>query len=337
MATAGIKAAAYCLNFAPELALHYGGTPAQERKSKPDSEFLRALPEHAQAYAPNKTYIGAMSIDELEKAPAPWIDNLGTPERFGSFGEIMPEDEFLGLMDICDVFDLIWLEEGFAASVAEKLAQNPVIGEKQLARLEKGRPESDILDVVEKQHALPLYSEGRLAGCCRRAHDLTVLRLASRRTVSDLFYFHSDTSVVIKAVLRFFVGTLGFPTVIFILNCTFDALLKLCIKLFKLLQAVGTDIDKHGTFICDGIDRGSAVYDTDGEGSLRFSRGAELGDIGDSTPHGKDRIDKTEGTEGMSTRSAEGYLVAVASGAAVADQTACSINGDKTVNLVGIL
>ena len=39
----------------------------------------------------------------------------------------------------------------------------------------------------------------------------------------------------------------------------------------------------------------------------------------------------------MSTRSAEGYLVAVASGAAVADQTACSINGDKTVNLVGIL
>ena len=177
MATAGIKAAAYCLNFAPELALHYGGTPAQERKSKPDSEFLRALPDHAQtyeeaqSYAPNKTYIGAMSIDEFEKAPAPWIDNLGTPERFGSFGEIMPEDEFLGLMDICDVFDLIRLEEGFAASVAEKLARNPVIGENQLARLEKGRPESDILDVVEKQHALPLYSEGKLAGCCRRAHD----------------------------------------------------------------------------------------------------------------------------------------------------------------------
>ena len=46
-----------------------------------------------------------------------------------------------------------------------------MIGENQLARLEKGRPESDILDVVEKQHALPLYSEGKLAGCCRRAHD----------------------------------------------------------------------------------------------------------------------------------------------------------------------
>ncbi|MFR3457519.1 MAG: hypothetical protein ACLTTU_03585 [Bilophila wadsworthia] len=102
MATAGIKAAAYCLNFAPELALHYGGTPAQERKSKPDSEFLRALPEHAQtyeeaqAYAPNKTYIGAMSIDELEKAPAPWIDNLGTPERFGRSVKSCPKTNSSG-------------------------------------------------------------------------------------------------------------------------------------------------------------------------------------------------------------------------------------------------
>lgn len=177
MTTVGIKAAAYCLNFAPELALHYGGTPAQERKTKPESEFLRELPKRAQtweqaaAYAPNKTYVGSMSIDELEKAPAPWIDNLGAAQRYGKFGEIMPEDEFIGLMDICDVFDLIWLEENFAAAVAVKLTQNPVMGEKQMARLEKGRPEAELLEAVEKHHALPLYIEGKLVGCCRRAHD----------------------------------------------------------------------------------------------------------------------------------------------------------------------
>ena len=177
MTTVGIKAAAYCLNFAPDLALYYGGTPAQERKTKPDSEFLRELPKHAQtweqaaAYAPNKAYVGSMSLDELEKAPAPWIDNLGETQRFGKFGEIMPEDEFIGLMDICDVFDLIWLEEKFAAAVAVKLAQNPGMGEKQLARLEKGRPEAELLEVIEKHHALPLYIEGKLVGCCRRAHD----------------------------------------------------------------------------------------------------------------------------------------------------------------------
>ena len=177
MTTVGIKAAAYCLNFAPELALHYGGTPAQERRSKPDSEFLRELPKHAQtweqaaAYAPNKTYVGGMSLDELEKAPAPWIDNLGDPQRYGKFGEIMPEDEFIGLMDICDVFDLIWLEQGFAAAVAEKLARNPVMGEKQLARLEKGKPVAELQEAIEKQHALPLYFENALVACCRRAHD----------------------------------------------------------------------------------------------------------------------------------------------------------------------
>ena len=177
MTTVGIKAAAYCLNFAPELALHYGGTPAQERRSKPDSEFLRELPRHAQtweqaaAYAPNKTYVGGMSLDELEEAPTPWIDNLGGPQRYGKFGEIMPEDEFIGLMDICDVFDLIWLEQGFAAAVAEKLARNPVMGEKQLARLEKGRPAADLQEAIEKQHALPLYFENTLVACCRRAHD----------------------------------------------------------------------------------------------------------------------------------------------------------------------
>ena len=99
MNTVGIKATAYCLNFAPELALHYGGTPLQERRSGRDPGFLQALEaqaqtyEQAQAYAPNKTYIGAMSIDELQAAPRPWTEHPCEPARFGKFGEIMPEDE----------------------------------------------------------------------------------------------------------------------------------------------------------------------------------------------------------------------------------------------------
>lgn len=143
MNTVGIRATAYCLNFAPELALHYGGTPAQERRSGRDPGFLQALEAQAQtygqaqAYAPNKTYIGAMSIDELQAAPRPWTEHPCEPARFGKFGEIMPEDELLGLMDICDVFDLIWLEEGFAAQVAQRLARDPVLGPEQLGRLER--------------------------------------------------------------------------------------------------------------------------------------------------------------------------------------------------------
>lgn len=177
MGNVGIKGTAYCLNFAPELALHYGGTPSQERHVKPDSEFLKALPGHAMSYdqaagyAPNKTYIGAMDVEDLAAAPAPWMEHIGAPERYGRFGEIMPEPEFLGFMDICDVFDLIWLEKGFAASVKEKLAQDPVLGESQLARLEAGREAAEIVEAVEKHGALPLYLDGRVVGCCRRAHD----------------------------------------------------------------------------------------------------------------------------------------------------------------------
>lgn len=177
MNTVGIKATAYCLNFAPELALHYGGTPVQERRSGRDPGFLQALEaqaqtyEQAQAYAPNKTYIGAMSIDELQAAPRPWTEHPCEPARFGKFGEIMPEDELLGLMDICDVFDLIWLEEGFATWIAQRLARDPVLGPEQLGRLEKGHPAAEIADMVEQHHALPLYHEGRVVGCCRRAHD----------------------------------------------------------------------------------------------------------------------------------------------------------------------
>lgn len=177
MGNVGIRGTAYCLNFAPELALHYGGTPAQERRAKPDSEYLKALPGRAQSYeeaagyAPNKTYIGAMSVEELAAAPAPWLENLGAPERYGKYGEIMPEDEFLGFMDICDVFDLIWLDKDFAARIKEKLAQDSVVGESQLARLEAGHEAAEIAEAVEKHMALPLYLDGRVVGCCRRAHD----------------------------------------------------------------------------------------------------------------------------------------------------------------------
>lgn len=175
--TVGIKGTAYCLDFAPELGMRYGGTPWQEFQAKPDSEFLKALPGHMQtweeaaSYAPNQAYIGAMHLDDLAKAPKPWIDNLGKAERYGVYGEIMPEDEFIAFMDICDVFDLIWLEKDFSARMKEKLATDPVIVEEQLKRLEAGHDEAEIKDAVEKHGALPIYIDGKMVAICRRAHD----------------------------------------------------------------------------------------------------------------------------------------------------------------------
>ena len=126
MPNAAIKAAAYSLNHTPELGLWYGNTPFVERETHPDSEFLKELPKYQQnyheaaSYAPNLTYIGAMEIEDFETRPQPWYKNLEPQEiRFGKYGEIMPEDETIAFLDICDVFDLIWLDKDFSAAVKE--------------------------------------------------------------------------------------------------------------------------------------------------------------------------------------------------------------------------
>ncbi|MGL4207851.1 MAG: glycine/sarcosine/betaine reductase complex component C subunit beta, partial [Candidatus Adiutrix sp.] len=128
MIHAAIKSCSYCLAFTPELAFHYGNTPYMERLTKLQSEFLQNLANKAQSYddalryAPNLTYIGAMTPEELALYPTPWVENLAnSPVRDGEFGEIMPEDEFLALLDFCDVFDLIWLSDDFASYIKPKL------------------------------------------------------------------------------------------------------------------------------------------------------------------------------------------------------------------------
>lgn len=179
MATVAVKATAYCLNHTPELGFHYGTTPYQERHAQPDSAFLSGLEKAAVPYdticryAPYLTYVGAITVDELAKHAQPCLKNLeSSPTRFGRYGEIMPEDEFIGLVDICDVFDLVWLEKDFAASVKAKLEAHPLMTEVQLKRLESGHEFAEIQKEVADNHALPLYFNGAIVGCCRRGHEI---------------------------------------------------------------------------------------------------------------------------------------------------------------------
>lgn len=183
MASVAVKATAYCLNYAAELGLRYGTTPHMEHDANADSPFLADLAKAIQApslsydaacrYAPNLTYIGALSTDELTVYPEPWQGHPAEkPSRFGRYGEIMPEDEFLGLMDVCDVFDLIWLDKTFAAAVRKKLAAHPLMGDDQLKRLEEGHEAAEIEAEINGGNAIPLYFDGKLAGCCRRGHEI---------------------------------------------------------------------------------------------------------------------------------------------------------------------
>ena len=178
MSRVAVKGSAYCLAHTPELGLHYGSTPYNAGEG--EKEYLDSLPSHqqtyeqAKGYAPNQTYIGALSIDDLENYPKPMYQNyLSDAPRSGKFGEIMPEDEFLGLIDICDVFDLVWLEKDFAASVREKLKAHPLMTEAIVSRLEAGHELSEIEDHLKsanKTQALPLYFAGKVVGMVRAAH-----------------------------------------------------------------------------------------------------------------------------------------------------------------------
>ena len=179
MPNAAIKGTAYCLNYTPELGLCYGTTPHLERKEHPESPFLSTLAAQPQSYseacryAPNLTYIGALTPEEHDARPTPLYEHLEPAAvRFGRYGEIMPEDEFLGLLDLCDVFDLIWLESAFAEAVRVKLVQHPCLGAAQIARLEQGHSNDELRREIAEHGALPLYSGGQVVGCCRRGHEL---------------------------------------------------------------------------------------------------------------------------------------------------------------------
>ena len=66
-----IKGASYVLVHTPDMVLYNGTTQTTERVVNPDSEYLKAVPEHLRSYEeavsywPNQTYIGNAHPDEL--------------------------------------------------------------------------------------------------------------------------------------------------------------------------------------------------------------------------------------------------------------------------------
>ncbi|MEG1027211.1 MAG: glycine/sarcosine/betaine reductase complex component C subunit beta, partial [Oscillospiraceae bacterium] len=174
-----IKGTGYVLVHTPDMVIHNGTTQTTERIVNPESEYLKELPNHLRsyedtvAYYPNQTYIGNMTPKELAAIEAPWYDKKAEKaERFGKFGEIMPEDEFYLLMQACDCFDLLVLDKTFVAATKAKFAENHIISEDIVARVKDGVELSEIEHDVNDEHGEALYLDGKLVGCVKRAHDI---------------------------------------------------------------------------------------------------------------------------------------------------------------------
>src|SRR5262249_32000735 len=128
----------------------------------------------ARAYAPNQVFLGNLTVDQLAKWPTPWWKHpVDDAPRFGPDGEIMPEDEFLGLLASGDGVELLTLERDVAERAQAALDSHPIVGK------DSGRPPirpgmtSDALEERIARHAaLPLVSsDGQLLGAMLAGHE----------------------------------------------------------------------------------------------------------------------------------------------------------------------
>ena len=179
MSYAVVKGAGYVLVHTPDMILHNGTTQTTERIVNPQSEYLKKIPNYIRSfedvvsYPPNQTYIGTIKPEDLKSFEMPWFDKkVEGADRYGKFGEIMPQDEFLALMKLVDVFDLVKLEKGFTNAVKPKIAKHPLLNEAFAAKLKDGDEVAEIQKFINEQHAEPLYHNDKLVGCVKRAHDI---------------------------------------------------------------------------------------------------------------------------------------------------------------------
>jgi betaine reductase len=128
----------------------------------------------ARTYAPNQVFIGNVGVDELAGWPTPWHrhPSAGAP-RFGPDGEIMPEDEFLGLLTACDGFELLALERDLAERTRRALDAHPIVGrDSERPPVRAGVAAAALDERVDKHGALPIVGvDGRRLGAILPGHD----------------------------------------------------------------------------------------------------------------------------------------------------------------------
>ncbi|HHY96323.1 MAG TPA: glycine reductase [Firmicutes bacterium] len=176
-----VKGYSYVLVHAPDL-VRYGSKPTREiRKDAHVEEAIRArlrTYEAARDYPPNQVFLGNQGPEVLAEAETPWFDHplAGSP-RHGRCGEIMPEEEFYGVMRFADEFDLIHLEAGFLERSRQALAGHALFSAEDLARLGPGMSREQIEERVKNLGSLPLFTGSagggtpELVGCLDPGHE----------------------------------------------------------------------------------------------------------------------------------------------------------------------
>jgi len=158
-----ISASAQVLAHVPSLVRH-GSKPRRElpKDQAVTDAFMAALRNYDRAvsYPANQAYINALHPRDLP--PRPWTDLAGASRRSRS-GEIMPEDEFLGLMAAIDDFHLLILSAGAAEAANAGLALHPLAKRLDLERVE--RAQGDVAEVAAEAGALHVVDDAAAFRC----------------------------------------------------------------------------------------------------------------------------------------------------------------------------
>lgn len=174
-----IKAASYVLVHTPDMIYNNGTTTQTELKTNPNSEFLKDVKNHFRSYEdvvsypPNQSYIGNLFPDDLDAYAQPWYDKkVEGAGRYGKFGEIQPQLEFIAMMKVVDAFDLVKLSKEFTEKAKEVIKNDAIFTEQDIAALKEGEDQEVIEKLVSEEHSEPIEHEGKLVGCVKRAHDV---------------------------------------------------------------------------------------------------------------------------------------------------------------------
>ena len=298
-----IRGAGYVLAHVPDMVLSCGTTQTTERVVNPGSDYLRAAGSALRkyndvvGYAPNQVYIGGAAPEILQSLELPWFDKqYGGASRFGRFGEIMPQEEFLLLMKACDTFEVVLLVENFVSETLPRFRENRILGEDIISRVGTGVPEEDISALVSDSCAKALYNNGSLVGCVKRAHDIDenlsahvmLENIASKASSVVALLYGLRNSNVIK-------GEIGY-----IIDCSEEAcgdmnqrggggLAKSVSEIAGLSNATGADLRAFCAGPAHAIVQAAALVDSGLFDAVAVTAGGSTAKLG---MNGKDHIKK---------------------------------------------
>ena len=172
-----IRAVSLVLAHVPSL-VRLGSKPLRElRRVEEPIGYLRPYLRDwnaACAYAPNQVFIGNVGVDDLAALSTPWHRHpVAGAQRFGPDGEIMPEEEFLGLLASCDGFDLLALDRDVAERARTALDAHSVVGGSSgRPAVPPGAAPEMLRERIERHGAVPLRGvDGHLLGAVLPGHE----------------------------------------------------------------------------------------------------------------------------------------------------------------------